>query len=78
MRELIRTNNPVTISFAASLLKDAGIGHFVADQNMSIAEGSLGVLSSRLLVDSDRFDQARRLMVDAGIGDELRADEGEA
>ncbi len=72
MQELIRTNDPVTISFAVSLLKDAGIGHFVADQNMSIAEGSIGILAKRILVDADDIARARRLMSDAGIGDELR------
>ena len=76
MRELIRTNDPVTISFTESLLKDAGIGHFVADQNMSIAEGSIGVLARRVLVDEERFDEARRLMIDAGMGDELRSTDG--
>lgn len=72
MQELIRTNDPVVISFAESLLKDAGIGYFIADQNMSIAEGSIGILAKRVLVDPDRMDEARRLMVDAGIGEELR------
>lgn len=74
MLELIRTNDPVTLSFAESLLKDAEIVYFIADQNMSIAEGSIGVLAKRLLVEPDRFDQARRLMIDAGIGQELRTD----
>jgi len=72
MQELIRTNDPVVISFAVSLLSEAGIGHFVADQNMSVVEGSIGILPRRLMVDSARFHEARRLLVDAGIGDELR------
>jgi hypothetical protein len=73
MLELIRTNDPVVISFAESLLKEAEIGYFVADQNMSIAEGSIGVLAKRILVEADSIDQARRIMRDAGIGQELRA-----
>ena len=36
MDELIRTNNAVVLSLAKTLLKDAGIGHFLADENMSI------------------------------------------
>ena len=47
MKELIRTNDIVVISFAESLMRDAGIGFFVADGNMSIMEGSLGVLPRR-------------------------------
>jgi hypothetical protein len=70
--ELIRTNNAVVLSLAKSLLKDACIGHFLADENMSILEGSIGLLPKRLLVDADEIIRARRLMKDAGLGDELR------
>ena len=68
----MRTNNVVVLSLAQSLLKDSGIGHLLTDENMSIMEGSIGMLSKRLLVDADEFDRARRLMKDAGLGDELR------
>ena len=44
MIELVRTNDAVIISFICALLKDAGIEHFVADTNMSIFEGSLGII----------------------------------
>lgn len=71
MDELIRTNNAVVLSLAQSLLKDAGIGHLLADQNMSVLEGSIGLFPKRLLVDADEIIQARRLMTDAGLGDEL-------
>ncbi|MCR9138818.1 MAG: DUF2007 domain-containing protein [Alphaproteobacteria bacterium] len=72
MEELIRTNNVVTLSFVGTLLKEAGIQHFVADENMSVMDGSIGALSRRLLVDSDRADEARKLIEGAGLGDELR------
>ena len=68
----MRTNDPVALSFAESLMKDAGIFAMVADQGMSILEGSLGILQRRLLVDSDRADEARRILTDAGLGAELR------
>ena len=74
MHELIRANDPVLLSFAESLLKDAGIHCFVADQGMSILEGSLGMLPRRLLVDDEQAVQARRILVDAGLADELRAE----
>ncbi|MBZ0164715.1 MAG: DUF2007 domain-containing protein [Notoacmeibacter sp.] len=70
MKELIRTNDPVIISFVESLMRDAGIAFFVADGNMSILEGSLGVLPRRVLVEEDRLAAARRILVDAGIGAE--------
>jgi hypothetical protein len=72
MIELMRTNDPVTISFVEALLRDAGIAHFVADQNMSIMEGSLGVLPRRVMVGEDDIDDARRLLADAGIEAEIR------
>jgi hypothetical protein len=72
MIELIRTNDAVVISFAQSLLKDAGIECLVADQNMSVLDGSIGILPRRVLVPDDDADQARQLLRDAGIGNEMR------
>jgi hypothetical protein len=70
--EIMRSNDPVALSFAESLMKDAGIFAMIADQGMSVLEGSLGILARRLLVDSDRADEARRILTDAGLGNELR------
>lgn len=72
MIELMRTNDPVVISFAEALLRDAGIAFLVADQNMSILEGSIGILPKRVLVEADDEERARRLLSDAGIADEMR------
>jgi hypothetical protein len=76
MHELIRTNDPVLLSFAESLMKDAGIHCLVADQAMSVLEGSLGMLPRRFLVEEERAVQARRILIDAGLGDELRPARG--
>lgn len=72
MEELIRTNDPVLLSFAESLLKDAGLRAFFADSHMSVLEGSAGFLMRRLLVDTNDFEEAADLMRDAGLGHELR------
>lgn len=72
MIELIRTNDVVVISFVESLMRDAGIGCFVADQNMSVMDGSLGILPRRIMVDADRAEEARRIVTDAGMADEMR------
>jgi len=72
MIELIRTNDPVLISYVEALMRDAGIGCFVADQNMSIIEGSLGILPKRVMVDGDAAERARRILSDAGIGHEMK------
>ncbi|MCB5203047.1 DUF2007 domain-containing protein [Neorhizobium sp. T786] len=72
MRELIRTNDAVLLSFAESLMRDAGIHCMIADQTMSILEGSLGLLPRRFLVAEGRADEARGILVDAGLAAELR------
>ena len=75
MREIVRTNNAVLISAIGALLNGAGIHHLVFDQNMSVLEGSLGILPSRVLVAEEDEPPARRLLRDAGLGHELRPDE---
>ena len=71
MEELLRTNDLVLISYVEALLRDAGIAAFVADQNMSIIEGSLGVLPRRVMVADDEIDAARKLLREAGMGKEI-------
>ncbi len=75
MRELIRTNDMVLVSAVVALLEGAGIRHMVLDQNMSVLEGSLGVLPRRILVAEGYELTARQLLQDAGLGKELRPDE---
>jgi hypothetical protein len=54
-----------------ALMRDAGIACLVADQNMSVMDGSLGILPRRILVDADQVDAARKIMADAGIANEI-------
>jgi Putative prokaryotic signal transducing protein len=72
LRELVRTTDPVLISAIEALLNSARIRHVVADQNMSILEGSIGIFPRRILVREDEINMARRLLEDAGFGHELR------
>jgi hypothetical protein len=69
--EIVRTNNAVLISLIESLLGEARIPHVVLDQNMSVLEGSVGVLPRRVLVHENRAAAARNLLSDAGLADEL-------
>jgi hypothetical protein len=72
MIELIRTNDAVVISFVEALLRDAGIEVLVADQNMSVLDGSIGILPRRILVAEDDADEAKQILTDAGIANEMR------
>ncbi len=76
MREIVRTNNAVLITAIEALLKGAEIHHMVLDQNMSILEGSVGVLPRRVLVPDEDEAAARRLLTDAGLAHELRTGNG--
>jgi len=75
MRELVRTNDAVLVSAVGALLDGAGIAHVVLDQNMSVLEGSIGILPRRILVAEEQARAARQLLVDAGLAHELRAEE---
>ena len=75
MREIVRTNDAVLITAIDALFKGAGIRHVVLDQNMSVLEGSIGMLPRRIVVDDDEVTRARRLLTDAGLGHELRLDD---
>ena len=72
MRELVRANDPVLVSAVTALLSGADIQHLVFDHNMSVLEGSVGILSQRIMVPDDQEHVARRLLQDAGLGHELR------
>ena len=48
---------PVLISAIEALLNGADIPHVVLDQNMSVLEGSLGILPRRMLVADERIEQ---------------------
>jgi len=71
MIELLRSNDLVLMSYLEALLNDARIPCAVVDQNMSVLEGSVGILPRRMLVAEDRLDAARRLVRDAGLDAEL-------
>lgn len=71
MKDLIRTTDPTLVSFVESLLRQEGIEAMVFDVNASIVEGSIGILPRRVVVPDDRLERARRLLVEAGLEDEI-------
>jgi len=64
----LRSNDPVLLSFVSTLLEEANITFIVLDTNMSVLEGSLGILPRRILVEENCIDRARKLLTEAGVG----------
>ncbi len=75
MRELLRTNDVVLVSAVGALLDGANIHHLLLDNNMSILEGSAGVIPRRILVHEDDSIAARRILTEVGLAHELRDNE---
>jgi len=75
MKELLRSNDPVLLSFVSALLNEAEIGFIVLDTNMSVMEGSIGILPRRVLVEEDCIDEARNLLTEAGVGHDLKRED---
>jgi len=67
MKELLRTNDLTVIAFATALLNGEGIEWFELDVNMSILDGSLGILPRRLMVRDKDHRLAEQAMRDNGI-----------
>lgn len=62
MKAVLKTNDPVLLSFATNVLEQEGVGHAVFDENASIMDGSAGFLPRRLMVMDEDFQQAQRLL----------------
>jgi hypothetical protein len=67
MEELLRTNDITLIPYARMLLDEQGIDSFELDVNMSVLEGSIGILPRRLMVRRDEIDAARRVLRENGV-----------
>jgi hypothetical protein len=70
MRELLRTNDAVRLSWAQAQLREAGIDSLVLDHYASLVEGSIGAIPRRLMV-AER-DHWRARAVIAAAEEDLR------
>ena len=68
MKELLRTNDLVRLSWVKALLADAGIGCLVLDEHTSLVEGSIGAIPRRLMVDERDHRRAEILIAEAETG----------
>ena len=66
MRPILSTNDPVRLSFIVALLADAGIETVVFDTHASVADGSIGAIPRRLMVDDDLHARATMILRQAG------------
>ena len=62
MEELLRTIDITVTAYARVILLDAGIEPFELDVNMSVLEGSIGILPRRLMVRTADLAAAKALM----------------
>lgn len=66
MKELLRTNDPVRLSFLQALLRDSGIASLVLDHHTSLVEGSIGAIPRRLMVTEQDYRRACSVLTAAG------------
>lgn len=71
MRELVRSNELVFLSWLDAALRAEGIAPILLDTHTSVLEGSTLAIPRRVMVEDDDFARARRLVTEAGEGHRL-------
>lgn len=69
MRELIRSNDLVRLSFIEAVLNDADVDVLLMDQFTSAVEGSIGALPRRLMVTDEDYLRAKDIVSNLKIED---------
>ena len=67
MKELFSTNDITKFVYAEPILNSNDIVSFTLDENISILEGSIGILPRRLMVLENDYEQALELLEDFGL-----------
>ncbi len=65
MVELFRSNNPVELLWARTVLEEAGLESFIFDLNINFLEGNIGAFPRRLMVAGEGLERARDLLARA-------------
>ena len=73
MKELLRSNELVEISWVMAVLSDADIPARILDSNASVIEGSIGAIPRRIVVDDENLDEACRMLIEAGEAHVLKS-----
>lgn len=66
MKEILRTGDPVRLSWLSALLAGEDIEAVILDTHMSFAEGSISAIPRRLMVADEDYEAAMRLLAEAG------------
>jgi hypothetical protein len=67
MKELLSTNDITKFVYAETILNSNDIVSFALDVNISVLEGSIGILPRRLMVLATDYERALRLLTDFGL-----------
>ena len=67
MKELLSTNDITKFIYAETILNSNDIVSFALDVNISVLEGSIGILPRRLMVLATDYERALQLLTDFGL-----------
>lgn len=67
MEELLRSNDPVWLSYVRHVLTEEGIEFLQLDDHMAALEGSVGAIPRRILVLAEDIARARRSLGNAAL-----------
>ena len=67
MKELLSTNDITKFVYAETILNSNDIVSFALDVNISVLEGSIGILPRRLMVLATDYERALQLLMDFGL-----------
>lgn len=65
MIELVRTNDPVFISWLMAHLEGAGVEAFMLDEHASVMDGSVLAVPRRIMVADDHVSAAQEILAEA-------------
>jgi Putative prokaryotic signal transducing protein len=63
MKEIIRTNDMVFLSYAEMVLRDAGLHPVIFDNHSSVLDGSVIAIQRRLMVLDEEEDEAHETIL---------------
>lgn len=67
MEELLRSNDPVWLSYVRHVLAEEGIDYLQLDDHMAALEGSVGAIPRRILVLAEDLPRARLSLGNAAL-----------